>query len=102
MSEEDEGAAERIVFYKYHREGEDCEGRGRCWIKIHGDFTGLLLSGELLRTLCGCQVVQSCQNQTASLLLTRRRSLSAVFFSKCNHFKSLFKQTKEKSTLLFS
>ena len=27
--QEDERTEERIVFYKYHREGEGCEGEGR-------------------------------------------------------------------------
>lgn len=77
--------------------------------RFNETFTTRSLSRELLR---GCQVVQSCQNQTASLLPTQEEerkekgegprgrevslSLSAVVFSKVIILKSLFKREKNQ------
>lgn len=106
--QEDEWIEERIVFYKYHRQGKGCVGagvgKGRSGIETCRDLTRLLLWREQLRALCGCQVVQSCQNQTAFLLQKEEEVVFLqcfFFFSKINHFKSLFKQTEEISTFFF-
>lgn len=81
------------------------EGKGISQIKTRGDLTRLLLRGELLRALRGCQVVQSCQNQTASLLPTRRegglRGLSAVFFSKIIILKAFLSRLRRYQQFFF-
>lgn len=59
----------------------------------------------MLRALRGCQVVQSCQNQTASLLPTRRegglRGLSAVFFSKIIILKAFLSRLRRYQQFFF-